>query len=234
MPNETTPYQRIRNNLGKILIGTGVLVGLSVLTEIGKEVFNGDIDGYHVVYEEGRFHYPIFSQPNSHGLEQNIMTVTRGDTTYKFIDNQGEKYEIENQGFHIRSMYSSDQNAIDYINRVIIKVNNRKIRDIHSSDRNFNSLNEAVADEKLTKQASGIYHQIRLKIRDRNGVTDPMLAEDKPSIFLFYDPQTRTLKPRPPKPLSTYEKRIEEIKITGTEKEKNAINTYERYNDEPF
>jgi len=229
MPNENTPYQRIRNNIGKLLIGTGVLVGLSVLTELGKEVFNGDIDGYHVVYEEGRFHYPIFSKPDSHDLEQNIMTVTRGDTTYKFIDNQGEKYKIKQARFDIHLPHP---NNVDYINRVIIKVNNRKIRDINSFDRGFISLIGAETDEELTKQASGIYHQIRLKIRDQR------LAEDIPPIFLFYDPQLKTLKPRPPKPQSDLEIKIENIienmRIKGTAEEKRTIETYQRYNDDPY
>jgi len=85
-------YQGIKNHIGKIAIGTGILGGAlfgigSCIQSIGEEVARRTINGQEVVYEEGRHVGPKYEGPFD---TINKMTVVKGDKKYTLIDERRE------------------------------------------------------------------------------------------------------------------------------------------------
>ena len=75
-------YRGIKKRREKIIIGVfsvGIVAG--ALLFMGRDIYKGNIDGYSIVYEEDRL-----SKRGVDHLQENRMTIQKGDTTYIFED----------------------------------------------------------------------------------------------------------------------------------------------------
>lgn len=161
-------------------ISSIITAGIFGLKNIGEEVYRGEIGGYSVIYEEGRFAVG----PDS-SFMSNIMTLKKGNTSYFFKDTKYEtdidftnetKPNFENDKLEIIIIKSGDSQKeynkeYDYTNPNKITNIEDKIQKemkeeaFSKSNSLYNSLREKIREE-LIKELRNKYQQEQKKFTD--------------------------------------------------------------------